>query len=488
MKRIKNIKNNVISGLLFIITTASFAGAPLWTFTPLTETTISVSSSVTTTIQYTVTNQSNKVHTLRMQPLQGVTQTTTGLGVCGNPFTLPAKASCTLSLQVNGSQLITPINDGPVVCEHNSTLQCYRPAAANILHITQTAPTSDAIISVTGSPLTLTTNGPTGSLTINNNSLLVAATNITSNVTGTALDGNVTETGNTCANVPPQGSCTLTYTPGNTVVAQTSFPIQGSNTNSVTAAIQIDASVVINTVNPSSGPDIGGASVTLTGIGFTGATGVTFGGTPATNINVVNSTTVTSVTPAHAIGAVDVVITTPAGSATQTNAYTYVTAATGQSAYGGTIGCLGGGVNNLIAATADNSTGIEWGGFGQSTGAISSIFGQANTTTIVSVLGNGSNYAAGLCNNYEVDSQGNSPCQAGNLCYNNWFLPAVNQLFCLYQNKADIGGFTNDDYWSSTESGGGASVTSASSMLFLNSVTNQSSKNLLFRVRCVSAF
>ena len=438
---------------------AANAGSPLWTFTPLTATTLSVPSNDTATVQYTVTNQSSRIHTLSMQPIQGITQLTTGLGVCGNPFILTGKASCTLSLQVNGSQLTQPISDGPIVCESGSTLQCYRPAFANMLAITQAPAITSATITVTGSPLTLTTNGPTGTLTINNTSLIVAATNITSDFTGTALDGNVTQTGNTCAgSVAPQTSCTLTYTPGSTVVSQRDFTIQGSNTNAVTAAIQIDAGITLSSVSPSPGPASGGAGVTLTGIGLTGATGVTFGGTAATSVHVVNSTMVTAVTPAHASGAVDVVITTPSGSATDTSGYTYLATAVGQSAYGGTIACLNSG-NNLIAATADNSTGIKWGGFNTATGATSTTDGAANTVTIVATVGlnGGTPYAAQLCSDYAIDSQGKTPCESGNTCYNDWFLPAGNntntdgQLNCLYTNKTAIGGFASAPYWSSTD-------------------------------------
>lgn len=491
MKGIKSIKNNVMMGLLFLITTISYAGMPLWTFTPLTATTISVPSNDTATVQYTVTNQSSKVHTLTVQSMQGVTQTTTGLGICGNPFILTAKASCTLSLQVNGSQLTTPINDGPIVCEQGSSLQCYRPASGDILHITQASALTDATITVTSSPLTLTTNGPTGTLTINNTSLIVAATNITSDFTGTALDGNVTETGNTCASVAPQSSCTLTYTPGGTVVAQTSFPIQGSNTNAVTAVIKIDAGITIDTVSPSSGPASGGTGVTLTGSGFTGATSLTFGGTATTSLNVVSSTSATAVTPAHATGAVDVVITTPSGSGTKTNGYTYATTAVGQSAYGGTIACLNGSLNNLIAATADNSTSIQWGGAGTNIpSAESTTDGQTNTTNIVAVLGAGSAYAAGLCSNYEVDSLGNTPCQSGNTCYNDWFLPAGNntgasgQLNCLYMNQATIGGFASDRYWSSTE----VDAVDAWIQDFTDGGQGSDYKLSMNRVRCVRAF
>ncbi len=474
---------------LLTIATLSYAGAPVWTFTPLTATTLSVPSNDTATVQYTVTNQSSRVHTLSMQSIQGITQITTGLGICGNPFILTAKASCTLSLQVNGSQLTAPINDGPIVCEQGSTLQCYRPASNDILHITQASPIADATITVTGSPLTLTTNGPTGTLTINNTSLIVAATNITSDFTGTALDGNVTETGNTCTSVAPQSSCTLTYTPGSTVVAQTSFPIQGSNTNAVTAAIQIDAGIIIDTVSPSSGPASGGTGVTLTGSGFTDATSLTFGGTAATSLNVVSSTSVTAVTPAHATGAVNVVITTPSGSATKTNDFTYATTAVGQSAYGGTIACLNGSLNNLIAATADNSTGIPWGD-GITTNATSTTDGATNTITIVATLGPGSTYAAGLCSNYEIDSQGNTPCESGNACYNDWFLPAGSntgasgQLNCLYMNQTTIGGFASAFYWSSTEFDAG----NAWFQDFSGGGQSFGFENNSNRVRCVRAF
>lgn len=117
------------------------ADIPAWTFTPLTPTTQSVPSNSSGTIKYIVTNQSPKTHLLVMKPIQGVVQITTGAGVCSNPFLLLKKSSsCTLILQSIGSQLIESIDDGPVVCEQGSMLQCYRPNEKNILNITQTSP------------------------------------------------------------------------------------------------------------------------------------------------------------------------------------------------------------------------------------------------------------------------------------------------------------------------------------------------------------
>ena len=479
---------------VFMMTTV-LAGTPLWTLEPLTATTIAVPANGTAIVQYRVTNQSSKPHTLSMQPIRGIAQITTGLNVCGNPFVLRGKNSCVLSLQINGSQLNAPITGGPVVCQQGNPNQCYRPGSANILRITQASPITDAVITVTGSPLTLTVNGPTGQLTINNTSTQVAATNIASDFTGTVLDGNVSETDNTCTDVPPGGSCTLTYTPGNTVVPQTNFTIQGTNTNALTAAIAIQSGSTLTTINPTSGTASGGTGFTLTGTGLTGATSVTFDGRAATRVTVVNST-VTGVTPAHTAGAVDVVINTPAGGATLANGYTYVATEVGQPAFGGTIACLNTG-NNLIAATADNSAAIEWGGLGTAigVGAQSDTDGASNTTAIVNALGNngGRPYAAKLCNDFEVDSQGHTPCGDGNTCYDDWFLPAGNnltlagQLNCLFTNRVAIGGFSDDLYWSSTEVSGDP-TNLAWVQFFGDGGQVGGVKGINVRVRCVRAF
>ena len=73
-------------------------------------------------------------------------------------------------------------------------------------------------------------------------------------------------------------------------------------------------SPIVTAVSPSSGTSDGGTPVTISGTHFTGASSVTFGGNPATNVTIVNDTTLTANTPAHAAGVVPVVVTTPGGS------------------------------------------------------------------------------------------------------------------------------------------------------------------------------
>lgn len=76
-------------------------------------------------------------------------------------------------------------------------------------------------------------------------------------------------------------------------------------------------------VSPGSGPAGGGLSVTLTGTNFVSGANITFDGLQATNINVVSTTQIACLTPAHAVGSVDVVVTTPGGTVTLAGGFTY---------------------------------------------------------------------------------------------------------------------------------------------------------------------
>lgn len=76
-------------------------------------------------------------------------------------------------------------------------------------------------------------------------------------------------------------------------------------------------------ISPATGDAGGGTAVTLTGTKLYGVTAVTFGGSAATSVVVVSATSVTCVTPAHAAGAVTVVVTDDGGAITKTTFFTY---------------------------------------------------------------------------------------------------------------------------------------------------------------------
>lgn len=67
----------------------------------------------------------------------------------------------------------------------------------------------------------------------------------------------------------------------------------------------------VTSVLPTSGPASGGTPVTISGSGFLSGASVKIGGTAATSVTVVNSTTITATTPAHLAGAADVTVNNP---------------------------------------------------------------------------------------------------------------------------------------------------------------------------------
>ena len=91
---------------------------------------------------------------------------------------------------------------------------------------------------------------------------------------------------------------------------------------SVTANFLPNPAPEVDVLSPATGLTTGGTSVTIYGINFLGASSVTFGGTEATIVSVAD-TEITVTSPAHAAGAVNVVVTTPGGSSINAVTFTY---------------------------------------------------------------------------------------------------------------------------------------------------------------------
>jgi hypothetical protein len=98
------------------------------------------------------------------------------------------------------------------------------------------------------------------------------------------------------------------------------------------------------------------------------------------------------------------------------------------------------GKHGLIASPADLSLSTPWwNGSFVTTNAASTTNGSSNTSSIINAQGNSGSYAAKLCRDYNGGGK------------NDWYLPAKDQLNILYSQKALVGGFSDEIYWSSSE-------------------------------------
>jgi hypothetical protein len=126
------------------------------------------------------------------------------------------------------------------------------------------------------------------------------------------------------------------------------------------------------------------------------------------------------------------------------NQVTFTTTYTlGDTYQGGIIYNISGTYPNqhgLVAASADQSAAAAWwNGSNMVTNATSNTEGATNTTTIINLQGNTGSYAAKLCRDYNGGG------------YNDWYLPAKDELIALIGQYASVGNLSPDYYWSSTE-------------------------------------
>ena len=239
----------------------------------------------------------------------------------------------------------------------------------------------------------------------------VGGTSVT--ITGTNFSGSsvVTIGGTAATNVTVVNSTTITATTPAGAAGTASVVVNtpgGSNAaNSLYTYVTPVTAPSISSVSPATGTTLGGTTVTITGANFTGATSVTFGGTPATNFTVVSATTLTATTPAKSAGAVSVVVTNPSGSNAANSLFTYVTPSTAPSissvspASGSTLG------GTTVTITGTNFTGATSVTFGGTAAAsVSSVSatsitavtpaGSAGTASVVVTTLQGSNVANSL--------------------------------------------------------------------------------------------
>lgn len=209
-------------------------------------------------------------------------------------------------------------------------------------------------------------------------------------------------------------------------------------------------------------------------VALTGVNDASTIATPATSLLIYNTATATGVTPGYyynsgtsgspvwerfTTGIIDGSETkvtagtnvTVTGAGTTASPYVVNTTgatalAIGDSYQGGIIFWLdASGQHGLIAATADQSTGLQWyNGSYTTTGAtLDAVYaGMSNTNKIIANQGAGS-YATQFCADYSVT--------VNNEYYDDWYLPSKYELNLLYSQKTAVGAFVSWVYCSSSE-------------------------------------
>jgi len=228
---------------------------------------------------------------------------------------------------------------------------------------TSTAPMTVPAAGITGVTISLDGVAPiSGGLEINGSDAPTVywANPSTATVTGcpdglatVSVIGDDTATGQFTSNV-----IVLTETPEGSGDYSGTIPPQ----EPVHGPVQLQSSVIcppLSALSPTEGPATGGTTVILTGSGFTGATGVSFGTVPAASFTVNSDDGIEAVAPAGA-GTVPVSVQV-GGASTVVDQYTYqaiqsIAPASGPAAGGTWVVINGTGL--------DNATAVDFGGVG----------------------------------------------------------------------------------------------------------------------------
>lgn len=168
----------------------------------------------------------------------------------------------------------------------------------------------------------------------------------------------------------------------------------GGTYNTLTTTGPIYLGPVVTAIAPTSGLTAGGTSVVITGGGFTGATGVSFGSTVATTFTVGSDTQITATAPASSVGTVDITVTTSAGisSVVVADQFTYQKAAQTIGTISFTPASLVTGGTTTVSATATSGLAVA---FSSTTPTICTVSG----TTITGVTAGSCTIAADQAGN-----------------------------------------------------------------------------------------
>jgi IPT/TIG domain len=276
----------------------------------------------------------------------------TSVTITGSGFT----AATTVDFGTTPGTNLTVVSDSEITVES--------PAGAGAVDVTVTTPGGTSVTSeadvFTYAPTILAISPAAGKP--------AGGTFVT--ITGTGFTGRATVMFGTDPGTVPivVSSTTMTViSPAGTGTVDVIVTIPTPTETSATSPADqytYEGAPTVSGVSPTAGPLGGYTLVTITGSGFTDATAVDFGTTPATNLTVVSDTTITAYSPATATaGALDVTVTNPAGVSGQssTDKFDYEPRPT-VSGLSVTSGPATGGTSVTISGTGfTNVTAVDFG-------------------------------------------------------------------------------------------------------------------------------
>lgn len=265
--------------------------------------------------------------------------------------------------------------------------------------------------------------------------------------------GNTGETLTICNSIPTWGSCTgLPAISTTSPTSITSSSVLTGGVVSSTGSSPIITRGVCYSINP---------NPTITNSIITSGTGI---GSYSASLSGLNTNT-TYYARAFA---------TNSNGTAYGNQITFTTKlAIGQYYQGGIIFYIdGSGQHGLIAAPNDQSAASIFGCNSLLISPNDTIFGSGPFNSIVISSNCGGGSAASICVNLVWNG------------YDDWFLPSKLELDVLYQNKALVGNFSSDNYWSSSQQSYGSALCKH----FGTGTNSALSKNFKYRVRAIRSF
>ena len=257
-----------------------------------------------------------------ISPNNGSPAGATAITITGTNFT--SSGTTTVSIGGNPATNVTVVS--------STSITAATPAhAEGAVDVTVTNPNGENVTAAGG----FTYAAPKVNSVSPNTSSTAGGINVTISGSGFQTGATVTIGGVSATNVNVVDVATIHATtplgPANEQVSQP-LDVVVTNPDGFSATLTRGFTYFVPTLtvvslSPAIGNNGGGTVVTISGTGFTTAvaSSVTFGGVPSTNVSVLNAVTLQATAPAHANGAVDVVVTVGGLSVTKTGVFTYET-------------------------------------------------------------------------------------------------------------------------------------------------------------------